>query len=89
MDDETLKFFAKYCLRETTVKDFSDWAIYCLEQGLDSKNLRILASMFNAQYLSEIQTYFIKSLDELNLAYPVEEKCLPEYAKLIALQIIN
>ena len=89
MNDETLKFFAKYCFGETSVKDFSDWAIDCLEHGLDSKNLRILASMFNAQYLAEVETYFIKSLDEMNLDYPTDERYLPAYAKLIARQIIN
>lgn len=89
MDDETLKFFAKYCLRETDTRDFSDWAVHCLEKNLDSKNLRILASSFNVQYSSEIEPYFVKSLDELGLNYPIAEKFLPKYAKFIANQIIK
>ena len=89
MNDETIKLFAKHCFREASAKDFSDWAIYCLEQGIDSKNIRILASMFNAQYVSEVETYFIRSLDDLNWNYPIKEKCLPEYAKLTAKQILN
>ncbi len=74
MDDETLKFFAKICFREATAKDYSDWAIYCLEQGLDSKNLRIPVSMFNAGYTCEVESYFIKSLDKLNWNYPTNEE---------------
>ena len=89
MDDATLKFFAKICFNEVTVKDYSDWAIYSLEKGFDSKNLRILASMFNAGYISEVEPYFKKSLNELNLSYPIVEEFLPEYAKSIARQIIN
>jgi hypothetical protein len=89
MNDETITFFAKYCFQEVSAKDFSDWAIYCLEQGIDSKNIRILASMFNTQSISEVKTYFIRSLDDLNLNYPIAEKCLPEYANLIAKQILD
>ncbi len=89
MNDQTLKLFSKYCLHETSAKDFSDWAIYCLEHGIDSKNIRILASMFTAQYESEVSTYFFKSLDDLNWNYPSAENCLLDYAKLIANQILS
>ncbi len=89
MNDETLKLFAKYCLHETNAKDFSDWAINCLENDIDSKNIRILASMFTAQYESEAATYFVKSLDDLNWNYPLAENCLLDYAKLIANKIIK
>lgn len=87
--NENLGFFAKYCFGEIAPKDFSDWAIYCLEEGLDSKNLRILASMFDVLYVSELEPYFVKSLDDLGLDYPKEENVLPEYARLIANQILN
>lgn len=89
MDNETLKFFAKYCLEETSPRDFSDWAIYCLEKRLDSKNLRILASMFDAQYVIEIEPYFTKSLNDLNMNYPLAKDILPKYAKFIANQILK
>lgn len=89
MNNETIKLFAKYCFGEASARDFSDWAINCLENGFDSKNIRILASMFNAQYLSEIEPYFIRVLDDLNRDYPKEEIHLLEYAKLIAKQILN
>lgn len=89
MNDETIKLFAKHCFREASAKDFSDWAIFCLEQGINSKNIRILSSMFNAQYVSEVETYFFRSLDDLNWNYPLAENFLLEYAKLIAKQIIK
>ncbi len=89
MNDETLKLFAKYCLHRTSAKDFSDWAINCLENGIDSKNIRILASMFTAQYENEVSKYFFKSLADLNWNPPSAEKCLLDYAKLIAQQILD
>ena len=89
MNDDTIKFFAKYVLGEASPKDFSDWAINCLEQNIDTKNIRILASMLNAQYISEVETYFIKSLNDLNWNYPTAENFLPEYAKIVAQKILN
>ena len=89
MNDENVKFFAKYCLGEVSPKDFSDWAVNCLEKGIDTKNIRILASMFNAQYTSEVETYFIRSLDDLNRDFPKKEKVLPEYAELVAKEILS
>ncbi len=79
MKEETIKLFAKICFGEVSARDYSDWAIYCLEQGMDSKNIRILASMFNTKSVSEVATYFIRYLDDLNWHYPLEKDCLPKY----------
>lgn len=89
MNDEHIKFFAKYCFGEVSPKEFSDWAVNCLEKGIDTKNIRILASTFNVQYTSEAETYFIRSLDDLNWDYPIKEKVLPEYAELVAKEILS
>ena len=45
--------------------------------------------MFNVQSTAEVEAYFIRCLDDLNWHYPIAEICLPEYAKLIARQILN
>lgn len=89
MNEETVKFFAKYQFGDVSAKDFSDWAIDCLEKGIDSKNIRILASMFNAQSVSEIEDYFFRSLSDLNWKLPAKEDFLPQYTNLIAKQILN
>jgi hypothetical protein len=94
MDEETNTLVAKWYLAQSfygrvSAKDFSDWAIHLLEQGLDSKNIRILASMFNVDIFLEVEDYFRRSLKDLDWQFPNIEECLLRYAKLIATEIIN
>lgn len=89
MNEETNTLIAKFYLKKTSVRDFPDWAVSCLEQDLDTKNIRILASMFEANSLSEIDMYFRRSLAELGWKFPEEKECLEKYAKLIAQQILD
>jgi hypothetical protein len=89
MNEETNALITKFYLKQTSVRDFSDWAVSCLEKGLDTKSIRILASMFDAKSLSEIDTYFQRSLDELGWKFPEEKECLERNAKFIAQQILD
>ncbi len=70
MDDETNTLIARWYMAEFNyaavgVREFSDWAIFQLEAGQDSKHLRMLAASFDAQSLSEIEGYFRQCLQEL------------------------
>ena len=94
MNDETETLIARWYLAQNdygiiSAKDFSDWAIFLLEQGFDSKNIRILASMFNADNFSEVENYFHRSLKDLGWQFPNIENSLESYARIIAADIIG
>jgi hypothetical protein len=94
MDEETNTliariYFANSLYGNLTARDLSDWAISQIEQGFDSKNLCMLASMFNQQSYVELENYFNRSLKELDWDYPNKEECVTRYARLITGKIIN
>jgi hypothetical protein len=87
MNEATKHFFAKFYLQKVTSEDYVDWAIACLEDGFDSKNLRILSAMSSPLYSSEIDEKFRLALSELNWNFPNEIELLLNYAKEIAQKI--
>ncbi len=89
MNEKTQIVFAKYYLEDTSPRYFADWAVSLLEEKYDSKNIRILASMFNAKAHSDVEIYVRKSLEDLNWGFPDKEKCLLNYSKEIARQIVE
>jgi hypothetical protein len=86
---ETLKLWAERYLGTATPDDYVDWAVTCLESDLDSKNIRILASLRNASSSSEVEDYFYRSLNDLGWAMPDERECLFAYARGLAQQIVS
>ena len=89
MDERTNKFIAELYLSGKTARDYCNWAIESLEMGFDSKNLRILSSMLQNYYAYETETYFRKSLVDLNWQFPAENDCLKRYGKLLSEKVLN
>lgn len=89
MNSETNNLLANRYMGRATYEDLVDWAIGCLERNLDSKNIRILASMRTSLYPSEVEYYFSRSLQDLGWTMPDRRECLFNYARYIAQQIIS
>src|SRR5262245_52910724 len=60
--------------------DYIHWAIAALEQGLDTPNLRILASLPASTWRSDAEPYFNRAVDELHIHIGSDEEILREYA---------
>lgn len=93
MNEETNTLVAKWYLaaylhRGISPRDFSNWAISLLEQGFDSKNLRILASMFNAD-MYEVEDFFHRTLKDLRWTLPSKEECIKRYVDLLVSKIAD
>jgi hypothetical protein len=86
MNDEISKFLAEH---HWANEEVNDWAIRCLENGYDSKSLRILASMTKADSSSELENYFQRSLKELGWDKIEKEDYLISYAKILAREILD
>lgn len=89
MNEETLKLIADRYMCSARFEDYIDWAFSCLEQGLDSKNIRILAGLQKAIEETEIEKYFSRSIADLGWEYPNEKDCLVQCAKRTAENILS
>ena len=89
MNEITKQLFARIYLDNITSDNFVDWAIDCLEEGLDTKNLRMLAASEKPYYSDEIEIRFNKTLNELSWQKPTKEESLFSYAKEFADKIVN
>lgn len=89
MNEATKQFFAKLYLQQITDGDYVDWAMDCLEQGFDSKGLRLLAGMSKTHSITaDFNDLFRQSLSELNWIYLDKKESLFNYAKEVAKQIL-
>ena len=89
MSFATNKLWAERYLGMATYDDCVDWAVACLEADVDTKNIRILASLRNQSSPSEVEDYFNRSLKDLGWTMPEERECLLEYARGVAQQIVS
>jgi hypothetical protein len=64
-------------------------AVRGLEEGLDTPSLRILAGMKASDYPSEIQHYFQRSIEELNIVLPDKRQAALEYALSIVQETLE
>ena len=94
MDRETNDLIARQYLSERNLgsvepREFSDWAVDELEKGRDSRDLRILASEFDATSFSDIERHFRASIAELGWTYPDENMATKAYAESIMQKIVD
>ena len=89
MNEAMKQFFAKLYLQKASSDDYVDWAIACLEDGFDSKNLCMLAATDKSFYTPENETRFRRALDELGWKYLSKKEALLFQAKDLAKKIIS
>lgn len=89
MNSETLRIMAERYLGSATCEDYVEWARACLAANVDSKSMRILASLQKPLYSSEVDDYFYRSLNELGWSMMEEPECLLQYARQVAQQILS
>ena len=91
MNEATKQLFVNLYLEDDfTNENFVDWAMNCLEEGFDSKSLRLLAGMDrNHTFRADFEELFRQSLKELDWKYLDKKESLFGYAKDIAKQILS
>lgn len=91
MNEATKQFFLRLYLEEwTSGSDYVDWAFTCLEEGFDSKSLRLLAGLSrNHPHMADFEELFRHSLNELGWRYLTDKEVLLDYAKSLAKQILS
>lgn len=89
MHSETINLLAQRQLSTIRVEQYVDWALACLESNIDTRSIRILASLQKPLYSSEVEEYFQRSLTELGWTLPSGEECLLPYVRALAKQIAS
>jgi len=81
----------KIALGTAYSEDYTNWAMDLLEEGSDSENIAVLASLgFEKNPDSvEIKEYFYRSLKDLGLELPTEENSILSYAKYICSEVVS
>ena len=87
---ETRQLFARLHMGSTSSEEIVDWAVTLLEGGLDSPNLRILASLNLVKPLepTEVNDYFSRTLRDSQITFPAAEECLRSYMVDLAADIL-
>lgn len=76
--------------KETRSPLFIDWATSLLEDGYDSPSLRVLAGFVPEENsIFEVESYLLKSLDELNFPILEEADAIKAYAYEILTGLVN
>jgi hypothetical protein len=86
-DSMFTEIFGKRALQQVSAEDYAAWAGEMLVQGYDSRSLRILAGLDRSTSTFEAESYFARSLAELNLTPPDPDAAIRTYACEIARQI--
>jgi hypothetical protein len=89
MDYLLTSIFGKKALRQLSSSEYAEWAGEMLVHGYDSHSLCILAGLDRFASAFEAEAYFLRSLNELNLAPPDPDTALRAYACEIARRIID
>jgi len=91
MNETTKQFFLKLILEQwTDGSGYVDWAFSCLEEGFDSKSLRLLAGFDKKHpYKADFEDMFRQALNELGWRYLTDKEVMLGYAKNLAKQILS
>ncbi|MFH1810174.1 MAG: hypothetical protein ABIJ09_15620 [Pseudomonadota bacterium] len=80
----TLELLARIALGEVRSEDYVSWACRSLEEGQDSRHLRMLAGMTADASLFEVEELFGRVARELGLSLPSPERAVLDLAVHIA-----
>lgn len=86
---QTKLLFVKRHLGQITTDDYVEWAITCLENGVELKSVGILAATEAKDFPSEIGERFERALHEMRIEIPNKRSVLLWYVQKIANEIVS
>lgn len=84
----TAAFFYARSVNRGLASDYIDWATAMLEQGYDSKNLRMLAGL-ESDNTFEAREHFLRAMHELDLSEPDPGTAMRAYACELAQRLAS
>lgn len=87
MDTEVLYY--KIFERKVLTTDYIEWAFYMLHNGKSSPSLNVLVSLIKPVNIFEVEEYFNRSMNELNIAKPSYEESARHYIRYLLKEIVE
>ncbi|MEK5206736.1 hypothetical protein [Psychrobacillus sp. FSL H8-0510] len=80
-----------YKIQKGTVitKDYVNWSINLLENDVSSPSVNIISSFLTGESIFEVEEYFNRALNELEIQKPTFEICARDYIGHLANKIIK
>ena len=86
---ETIKAFGLIAMTVGGSELKVNWAMSLLEQGVETENLCVLASLLKPLNEFEVDEFFNIVISELDLKLPKPEEAVEGYAKILAHEVIQ
>jgi hypothetical protein len=87
--EETYKTLGLAAMHSGGAEYKVSWAMYLLEDGIETDDLLILATLLKPWNEFEVEDYFNRTLHELDIERPTSEKAIEKYIKVVASEAIN
>lgn len=85
----TNHLFYKILKRTITAGDYIDWSYSVLEDGFSSPSLAILSSCSSTDNIFEIESYFRRAAEELEIEHPTFETAARARMAFLAMKIME
>lgn len=85
----TNHLFYKILKRTITAGDYIDWSYNVLEDGFSSPSLAILSSCSSTDNIFEIESYFRRAAEELEIEHPTFETAARARMAFLAMKIME
>ncbi|WP_025784645.1 hypothetical protein [Sporosarcina sp. D27] len=75
--------------REVLASDYIGWAFYMLHNGKSTPSLNVLVSLIKPLNIFEVEEYFNRAINELNIVKPSYEESARKYVRYLLREIID
>ena len=85
---ETGALYYKKFERKVLAIDYIEWAFYMIYNGMSNPSLNILVSLTEPLNIFEVEEYFNRALNELDIVEPSYEESAKHYVRYLLRQIV-
>lgn len=85
--DTTILYYKIYSMTATS-KDYISWAFHMLEHNHSSYSINVLSSLSETANIFEVENYFRRAVNEIQLPEPSYNACTIHYLQHLAKQIL-
>ncbi|ARF17834.1 hypothetical protein [Sporosarcina ureae] len=86
---DTGVLYYKIFERKVLATDYIGWAFYMLHNGNSTPSLNVLSSLIKPLNIFEVEEYFNRAINELNISKPSYEESARHYVRYLLREIVD
>ncbi|WP_432352058.1 hypothetical protein [Sporosarcina sp. A2] len=86
---DTRVLYYKIYERKVLATDYIGWAFYVLHNGKSTPSLNVLVSLIKPLNIFEVEEYFNRAINELNISRPSYEESARHFVRYLLREIID